>query len=161
MPNVALLPQAAPFLAPLVGVVDGWPDEQHTLKTAIGGAPLEDGTRVTDHAVVTTESVTLTGWVSDWTGGDRPGRAWDAIRRLQSDLTPLRLITEWGIYPSMLITEVDAPKRHRGLKFTLKLEWQNIVGVADTELPASELSGLASGRSGEIARGRVAVPVAV
>ena len=57
------------------------------------------------------------------------------------------------------ITEADAPKGgRRGLRFTLKLTWVNRVGIADNELPASELSGPAAGRSGIVERGRVALP---
>ena len=159
MPNVAVIPNSGAVIAPLTGIVDGWPDEQHSLKTTIGGAPLEDGTRVTDHAIVSSEEVTLTGFVSDWSGGDRPGQAWEAIRALNATLTPVRVVTEWGVYPEMLITEADAPKGgRRGLRFTLKLTWVNRVGIADNELPASELSGPATGRSGIVERGRVALP---
>ena len=158
MPNIALIPNAAPTVPPLTAVVDGWPAENHALKTNIAGAPVEDGVEATDHSVLSNEEVTLTGWVSDWGGGARPADAWGEIRRLAREREPLRLVTEWGVYPEMLILEADAPKNHRGMRFTVKFVWINRVGIVDNELPASQLSDPAVGRSGEVERGRVALP---
>ena len=159
MPNIAIIRTAEPDIPPLSGLVDGWPEEQHAVKVTVGGAPIEDGTRISDHAVVASEEVTLTGWVSDWNGGDRPGAAWDAVRRMAGALEPIRVVTEWGVYPSMLVLEADAPKRYRGMRFRLKLGWLNIVGVTDSELPEGEVSGPAADRTGEVSRGRVAIPI--
>ena len=157
MPNLALIPTAAPSVPPLTAVVDGWPAENHSIKTNIAGAPVEDGVEATDHSVLSSEEVTLTGWVSDWGGGARPADAWGEVRRLARVREPIRLVTEWGVYPEMLISEADAPKDHRGMRFTIKLVWINRVGIVDSELPAEQLSGPAVGRSGEVARGRVAI----
>ena len=113
MPNVAILPNAAPEVPPLTNMVDGFPDEQHSLKVNIAGAPVEDGVSTTDHSVLSNEEVTLTFWVSGWRGGRNPADAWGEIRRLAREREPIRLVTEWGVYPEMLIKEADAPKRHQ------------------------------------------------
>lgn len=94
MPNAALIPETRTEIAPLMAVVDGFPDAVHRLETATGGEPLEDGRQVTDHAVARQDKLTLTGWVSDFNGGDRPRAAWDEIRRLGKALIPFTVITE-------------------------------------------------------------------
>ena len=137
MPNVAIIPTAAPTVAPLTAVVDGWPDETHAIKVNVGGAPVEDGVTTTDHSVLSNEEVTLTGWVSNWRGGTRtPAQAWAAIREMAREREPIRLITEWGVYPEMLIFEAEAPKTHRGMRFSLKFVWINRIGVPAEALPA-------------------------
>ena len=157
MPNVALIPSAATRIEPLMAVVDGYPDATHKLETTTGGEPLEDGRNVTDHAVARQERLVLTGWVSDFNGGDRPREAWETLRRLHKSVAIMRVVTEWGVYDNMLIRRAEAPQNARGMRFTLELEEVIFVGVADNELPAENLSGPAQGRSGEITRGRVAL----
>ena len=155
MPNIALIPGSETRIDPLTAFVDGWPEGSHRLETAIGGEPLEDGREVTDHAVARQAQLTLTGWVSDFNGGDRPMAAWDMIRRLHKDETPFAVITEWGVYPEMLILRAEAPQTTRGMRFTIELEEVIRVGLTDTNLPSTSLSGPATGRSGEVDRGRV------
>ena len=152
-----MIPSAAPEVPPLRAFVDGWPQETHKVKTAIGGEPVEDGVQATDHAVFSGEEVSLTGWVSGWTGGRNPADAWGEVRRLARDLEPVRLVTEWGIYPEMLIAEAEAPKTVRGMRFTVKFRWINRVGITENELPEDQVTGPAEGRSGEVSRGRVAI----
>ena len=139
-------------------MVDGWPEEQHQLKVNIAGAPVESGVETTDHSVLSSEQVTLTGWVSGWTGGRHPADAWGEVRRLAREREPIRLVTEWGVYDEMLIWEAEAPKTNRGMRFTLKLIWINRVGVTDAELPPEQVTGPAANRTGEVERGRVALP---
>lgn len=158
MPNAALIPGSETRIAPLMAVVDGYPAESHRLQTTTGGEPLEDGRQATDHAIARQDRLELTGWVSDLNGGDRPRAAWDTIRRLHREVTPLRVVTEWGVYEEMLITRAEAPKRGRGMRFILELEEIIRVGLSVAFLPANILSGPAQGRSGEIDRGRVALP---
>ena len=157
MPNVALIPNAATTIAALTAVVDGFPDGTHRLETTTGGEPLEDGRQVTDHAVARQARLTLTGWVSDFNGGNRPHDAWETIRRLHKSVTTVDVITEWGVYREMLIRRAEAPQVNRGMRFTLELEEVLRVGVVDNELPPEQLSGPAEGRSGTVQRGRVAL----
>ena len=153
MPNMALIPHAATRIAPLVGLVDGYPTATHKLETTTGGAPIEDGRQVTDHAVARQAKLELTGWVSDFNGGNRPHDAWEEIRRLHKASKAVTVITEWGVYPEMLIVSAEAPQTARGLRFTLVLEEVIRVGVTDADLSAGAISGPASGRSAEVARG--------
>ena len=100
----------------------------------------------------------LTGWVSDFNGGARPGEALAVLRRLHKAEIPFAVITEDGVYPEMLIRRYEFPRFARGVRFTLELEEVQRVGVTDSELPAASLAGPAVGRSGEVDRGRVALP---
>ena len=157
MPNVALIPRAATRIDALIGVVDGYPETVHEIATRTGGAPLEDGRDITDHAVATEDKLTLTGFVSDWRGGHRPAEAWEAIRSLHSTLSPVRVVTEWGVYPEMLIRRCQANQAGRGLEFELKLEQVIRVGSAGGVLPSDQLAGPAEGRSGIVNLGRTAL----
>ena len=158
MPNVALIPRAETRIEPLTAVVDGYPDALHRLETATGGEPLEDGRQITDHAVALEDRVTLTGWVSDFGGADRPANAWDAIRRLHRELEPVDLTTELGIYKEMLIKRVETHHTARGIRFTLTMQQILRVGVTESTLPPDAVAdGPAEGRAGEIERGRVAL----
>ena len=158
MPNVAFIPDSETRIAPLSAVVDGFPEVTHKIETTTGGEALEDGTDVTDHAVARQDRLVLTGWVSDFNGGERPAEAWATIRRLQKDEIVFAVLTEWGMYPEMIIRRAEAPQAARGMEFTLELEEVIRVGVEASALPASVLSGPAAGRSGEVDRGRVALP---
>ena len=135
--------------------MDGWPSASHRLETTTGGEPLEDGAQITDHAVARQARVTLEGWVSDWSGGDRPAAAWDAIRTLQKSAEPVDVMTEWATYPEMLIRRAEAQHTARGMRMRIEFEEVIRVGVESSELPPGELSGPAEGRSGEVSRGRV------
>ena len=161
MPNMALIPNAAAQITVLLDVVDGYPDESHKLETEMGDEPLEDGRDVTDHAVARPKELTLTAWVSDIPGGQRPAEAWREIIRLQESVEPFQVVTEWGTYDEMLIKRCQADKVGRGLVARMDLKEIRRVGVVDAELPPETLSGAAAGRSGEVRRGRVALPAPV
>ena len=139
MPNVSLIPGAATEIEPLAAVVDGYPELTHKLETTTGGAPLEDGTDVTDHAVARQDQLVLTGWVSDFSGGDRPRDAWDVVRRLQKAKIPFAVSTEWGYYPEMIIRSAEAPQTSRGMRFTLVLEEVIRVGIVSDGVSAERV----------------------
>ena len=164
MPNYALIPGAETRIEPLSLYIDGYPEGVHKLETTTGGEPVEredegrrSRRRATDHAVARAERLVLTGWVSDFNGGDRPARAWAEIRRLHKKAEPLVVLTEWGVYPEMLIRRAEAPQTARGMRFTLELEQVIRVGVTDNSLSPANLSGPAAGRSGNVDRGRVSL----
>ena len=158
MPNIALIPRRSTRISALTAVVDGYPETVHQLETTTGGEPLEDGRDVTDHAVAREEKLTLTGWVSDFGGEDRPGQAWERLREIHRELEPIDVQTEWGRYPEMLIVRAEGRQEGKGLRFTLELRQVIRVGLTDSNLPADNLSGPAAGRSGIIERGRVSLP---
>ena len=153
MPNMALFSKTRIPL--LMEVIDGYPDETHTLETRTGGEPLEDGARVTDHAVADVERLKLTAFVSDFGGPDRPREAWETLRRLHREVAPLEVYTDWGYYPEMILKRITGEQVGRGMQVHLELEHIIRVGVAASQLTPEQLSGAAEGRSGEIERGRV------
>lgn len=156
MPNTPLIIRAQSAIQGLVLLVDGYPDHQHRLATRIGGEPLEDGRDVTDHVVAAPESVTLTGIVSDFGGSQRPVAAWQEIERLHKASESLVLVTEWGIYNEMVIQRCDARPVGRSLEFTMELrEILRVSTSTQPSVPPTAMRGLASGRSGTVARGRV------
>ena len=140
MPNVALIPRSATRIPLLTAVVDGFPSTTHTLETGIGGEPLEDGRQVTDHAIAREEQLELTGFVSDFRGGQAPADAWEEIRRLHRELVPMEVFTEWGTYGEMLLRRCKAVQAGRGMRFTLNLHQVIRVGVTDLDLPSDALS---------------------
>lgn len=156
MPNAILIPNSGTTISVLGDVVDGWPEVTHKLETNIGGEPLEDGREVTDHAVARQSKLILTGWVSDFNGGNRQREAWDKIREVHKAVEPIQVITEWGIYDEMLIDRAEAPHTNRGMMFTIEFREVTRVGITDLSLPAGQLSGgAAEGRSSGASRGRV------
>ena len=157
MPNVALVPRAGTVIEPLMAVVDGYPSANHRLETSKGGEPLEDGREATDHAVARSERLILTGWVSDFRGGNPGEAAWSTLRRLHKSVTPLRVVTELGDYSEMLITRCESREQGRGIQFRLELEEVIRVGLVENLLPPGQIGGPAEDRSGSIDRGRLTV----
>ena len=157
MPNAVLIPQSGTTVERLgIEYVDGWPEVTHKIETNIGGEPLEDGREVTDHAVARQDRLVLTGWVSDFTSGSGKQRAaWTRIRELHDAVTPLRVVTEWGVYDEMLIDRAEAPQTTRGMRFTLELREIKRVGITDTTLTEDRVSGPAEGRGSGTDVGRV------
>lgn len=157
MPNAALIPRRATKIEPLVAVVDGYPETRHTLRVETGEAPLEDGTVVQDHAVARSERLTLTGWVSDLSSADGTRRArdaWTAIRRLHREVETLEVITAFGSYPEMLITEASSEEVGGGMQFTLKLSEVIRVG-RERHAVSGDATGPAVGRQSTSERGLV------
>ena len=160
MPNVALFPAGAPNIDVLTGVVDGYPREVHRLDIATGKEPLEDGLHVTDHAVPREEKLTLTGWVSSFVstraaaseaGNTTPSRAWTVLRRLNREVRPIKVATEWGVYGEMLIASAEATKDSPGMEFTLDLVQIIVIGV--DPLANTDPNGPARRRTSENVRG--------
>ena len=158
MPNVALIPRAATRIAPLVGLVHGFPTGTHRLETTVGGEALEDGREVTDHVVARQARLTLQFVVSDFDGDSKPRDAWAEIRRLQKESEVLEVVTELGTYREMVIHRAEAPQRTRGIAGTIELREIERIGIVDNDLPPENVeAGPAEGRSGEVQRGRVAL----
>ena len=158
MPNRPLIIRAQSAVAGLVLFVDGFPDHRHRLSSRIGGEPLEDGAEVTDHVIAAPETLSLTGTVSDMGGSQRPQAAWEAIQRIHKASETVRVITEWAIYPEMVIASCDGQPDGRGMTFTMELRDILRVSSATTAasaVPPSAQAGTALGRSAEVSRGRV------
>ena len=157
MPNVAIIPQANPRVPALSAVIDGWPHLKRRLETSTGGAPLEDGAEVTDHAVAREEILTLTGFVSNFrdNSGRRADEAYSTLRRLHRAVTPLIIICPWATYDQMLIHRVDDENLGLGSRFTIQFKEVLRVGLRPNEITNDKASGPAKRRSSQVERGRV------
>ena len=120
--QIAIIPEAATRIEPLVGLVDGYPDDTHRTRTRTGNEPLEDGREISDHAVALEEELTLEGWVSDFQGPHQPEDAWAAIRKLSKETAVVEVITELGTYPEMIIRMAEANRIGRGMRFRMELK---------------------------------------
>ena len=141
MPNRPIVIRAENEVVGLEDVVDGFPSRLHQLKTRVGAEPLEYGQSVLDWAEAQPEALTLTGVVSDFAGGGRPRRAFAQLRRWQQQVVTVRVLTELGGYPEMVIKSVNAHDTGRGLSFDLEL-----VAILRRARPARVGSGGAGGR---------------
>jgi len=155
MPNVALFPDRTSRVPALQAEIDHWSDTEHRYRVYTGQAPLEDGAVVTDHAERQEVRIVLTGYVSTLSESGSPRAAMDAIRELSKELTPITVITEWGTYDEMLITDVAANYWGRGLRVRMELTQIIRVGITDTDITPGTSSGPAIDRPTEVQRGRV------
>jgi len=164
--KVVLLPQQAGLSTVLMTSIDGFTDVTQRLSVETSGEPLEDGVLVQDHAVARAERISLRGWVSDLTipgpvgvvlGVARAAAAWSLLRRLHRELIPVRVLTPWGLYDEMLITEAEAEAHGRGLRFSLSLGQVIRVGVGSADIVGDAVFGPGEGRTSLLERGRVAL----
>ena len=160
MPNSPLIIRAFTAVEGIILFVDGFPERQHKLTSRIGDEPLEDGRSAVDHVVKAPTSVVLTGIVSDYKGTARVQAAWQAIEELHSKEEPVKVITEWQVYDEMVIKRCDGVPIGRGLRFELELrQILRVSGSTGPAVPAAAQSGVASGRTGEVSRGRVPLQI--
>lgn len=130
-----LIPGADPSVDKLDLWVTAWDEPSHSLSSELGTERIEDGSTITDHVVAQPAKLSLIGYISDVSmGPDAPGRAWAQIRKLHKDEAILKVITEWGEYPEMVIKRVDTTQTTRGMKFTLDMQEIVRVGVSRTEM---------------------------
>jgi len=155
MPNIALFPDKVSHIPALEAEIEHWSDTEHRYSIYTGQAPLEDGAVVTDHAERQEIQVTLTGYISTISGEGGPRAAMEAVRQLSRDLIPITVITEWGTYSEMLITDVNAGYWGRGMQMRLQLTQIIRVGITDTDITPRRSSGPAVDRPTEVERGRV------
>ena len=162
MNQIALIPSQTTRIPALSAWVNGFPSITHKLTTGTGDAPLEDGARITDHAVALPDRLELTGWVSrlrSSRGGDARG-AWSALRKLHRATEPIEVITPWATYREMLVIDVTAEQvGSEGMRFTLKLDAILRVGTFNPAVVVGVAAmGAAMERMGEVVRGRVYAP---
>lgn len=170
MPNIALIPSRATRIPLLEAVVDGFPEVQHSLRVSTGGAPLETGARVTDHAVAMPPTLELQGLVSNMRAvaetadtafslqrPDPGADAWNALKRLVDEVEPVEVITPWAVYAEMLIRDASAKDTSGGMSFSMRLE--SILRVGARALPiAASATGPAAERQSEVQRGKLHAP---
>ena len=77
------------------------------------------------------------------------------MRRIHRDVVPLDVVTPFGYYDEMLITEVTGRRVGNGLRFRMKLENIIRVGLVPRQIQEPTSSGPALGRDTELPLGRV------
>ena len=135
MPNIALFPSHSNAVAIWMNVIDGLPSADHELATSTGGAPLESGAYITDHAYVQPERLRLKGWISTDGTPNKVYNAWQAIRNAQRELEPIAVVTPLNFYPEMLVVGARAPHDAPGLEVTIELEEIQRAQVIELSLP--------------------------
>ena len=126
----------------LLGWIDGYLTEAHVRRVSTTEYPIESGAERTDHAVRQPDELQMEVWVSDVrplsyldednryfrapdVGVERPQAAWQEIGRLMSERTLLRVLTHFGVYENMVITNATARSNRttgQGLRGTLTLK---------------------------------------
>lgn len=165
--QVGLFAQTRTEIDGLVGIVDIYTDENHKQTVTKTKYPVEDGSSLTDNAVIDPKMLVLRGYVSDLNpllGGlitiPGPGRgqeAWSRIVALKDAREPLTVVTALEVYENMLITAIEAPRSSRtgqGLEFSITLEEVLIVESQSTTLPASQLGDDAETKGSVVEEGQ-------
>lgn len=167
------VPQAT-VVTELDGTIDLYPDESHGIRIDKTTYPIESGARLTDHAIVRPDTLSLEGYVSDvqiyedsttnLTGPARAPEAWSRIEDAAKRRIPVSVTTSLKQYENMLILSATTTRNADtggGLRFTLVFEE---VQFADTQLVAltpDQLSGPAENKSSTVDGGRKQAPQTV
>lgn len=141
--------------------IDLYPTEDHTSSISKTNLPLEDGSNITDHAVINPDKITLTGVVSNvskviggvpiFFGGvsivnnTKSRDAWTNLVALKEARQPLTVVTSLKIYNNMLLMDLKSTvnvKTGTNLYFTADFEQIRFVGTATTQLPPAKLSSI-------------------
>ena len=163
MPNVALIPEKANRVPILGDYVDGFPQAQHRLEGTAGGAPLENGARVTDHFIAQGQRLSLTMWISGLEGstGEDVETAWAEVKRIHQAGEPITVITPLGMVNNVLILNVTADEAGQGYKARMELYEILLVGLETSDItPEMVADGPAEGEASEVVRGRV-IPIPI
>ena len=121
MPNEAIVITARSLIEGLEEVVDGYSTHSHKFTTQTGNEPLIRGRPVTDYANPQPAEITLIGHVSNFPGGTRQAEAYAEIHRVWSTVEIVRVVTEWAVWPEMIVVSVQIDPAGRGMRFDIKL----------------------------------------
>jgi len=154
--------QEATSIEGLVGVIDIYPEESHSISVTKTTYPVEKGSNGTDNAVIEPKKLVLEGWVSNLQpllgglvsipGPGRPKEAWSRIVQLVEGLGPVTVVTLLATYENMLAASVDATLNSdtgTALRFIIVLEEVSIGQTEIATLPQSQLSGPAENKPSE------------
>ena len=165
-----LFPQARTEIPPLIGRVDVYTREQHSLELSTTEYPVESGHTLTDQAVARRAKLRLDGLASDVlpAAGNRvtPTRAadtWNTIARLFDERAVVTVVTSLRVYHNMIVARATAPvdaTTGRALRFTLDLAEVLFQETTLTRFDAATIpSGPAADRTSEVDHGDLASPV--
>ena len=147
----------------LSGIIDIYPEENHSLPVTKTKYPVEDGSTRTDNFVVEDEKLVLRGLVSNLrpefrglvniADKTRIKEAWGRLRELKNSGQVVNVVTLLGLYENMMITNIDSTLNSdtgESLLFTITLEEQLIAETEIVQLAPVKLSGPASTKGSDI-----------
>lgn len=147
----------------ITGVADIYYDESHNMPVTKTKYPIEDGSSMTDNAVVEPEQLILKGIVSDLESdglgivkindGLRSKEAWGRIKELKNSRELVTATTLMGVYENMLVINAEASvNKDTGLSlfFTLTLEETLIAETDLVQLAPSTLASPADAMGSDI-----------
>ncbi len=157
-PNFGLFSQDPTSIGALVGIVDVYPEESHSLTVSKTKYPVESDANNqrmrSDNFVVEPEKVILKGLVSDLqpligglvsiSSGKRSKEAWQRIQDLKNNGTIVTATTVLGEYQNMMIISVDASVTVRtgeALFFNMVLEETLFSTIETVQLAPAQLDG--------------------
>jgi len=139
------------------GIVDIYPEENHSLRAIKTKYPVEDGSSRTDNFVIEPKALILKGLVSDLqiplipvvsiANNNRSKEAWGRLEALLNSGELCSVITQLGIYENMMVVSVDSSVSRdtgRALNFTITLEEVLIAETETVQLAPAKLDGPAS-----------------
>lgn len=124
MPNEAFIVKAATTLIGDNGVLlqhSGITRQQRGLSTRLGGEPLEDGAEITDHAIAAPKTFDLDFVLSDFGGIQQVKERWAVLEAMADAAVTVRVLTETGVYPEMLIKRAESVETGRSMRVKLEL----------------------------------------
>lgn len=149
------------------GIVDLYPEENHSLKVTKTKYPVEDGSSRTDNFVVEPKQLVLKGLVSDLQpllGGlvtipndSRPKEAWGRIEELHNSGDLVSVVTIMAMYENMMVTAVDASVSRgtgKSLFFTITLDEVLIAETQTVDISDANVSGPAETKASDAAGGQ-------
>ena len=134
---------------------DGFLDVTHSSNLEITENQIETGASVVDHAYMKPVTLSMTVLVSDVHQSIVPGQfsegwrrhtsAWQLLKRLQADRTPLSVFTKLALYDNMLIKSIDAVDTDQtlhSLKADLTLQEVPVATLKTVKISAADQTTL-------------------
>ena len=163
--DIAVLSQENSDPDPLIGFVDAYLTEEHSMSMDTTDHPVESGSSIVDNAVKRPDEFRCLAVLSDGLPSPeatiknpnrRVSELWDILRRFIENRERLIIITRPYTYRNMLLIRANAPiddKVSRGLR--VNLEFREIITV-ETEIgrfTEANIGGVATDRTGEFDSG--------
>lgn len=130
---------------------DGFLNVSHSSNLEITENQIETGASVVDHAYMKPVTLSMTVLVSDVHQSIVPGQfsegwrrhtsAWQLLKRLQADRTPLSVFTKLALYDNMLIKSVkavDTPQTLHSLKAEVELQEVPVATLKTVKISAAD-----------------------
>ncbi len=162
----ALFDTSGVMIMGLNGVIDTNPSISHSQSVDLTPYPIEDGSSLTDNAVVKPDTLNIETIVSDQLISDdtrlnvpaaaRAATAWGIIADLKDRREPVTVVTQLQTYENMLIVDMSAPQNRRtgrGLHMNIRMQEVLFASTQLVRLPPSIVAGAATNRTSTVNRG--------